>query len=418
MDASAAVHDLFRIPRAGPAFRWSEAGEDATPQCGWDARAESIRNILSQEGRTITQVSAATRRRYGSNSSYFIPATFLYQLRSGVTPHVCQIVALSESTGYRFVDWLRMCGFDLQQIPRLQIRLHPERTVLVTPMEDCFEPLLPPPSFGYERGASSSISTQLNEWGADRHYLFAKIGTNDALVCPRLPPGSIVRVDRYYARRARGAMSHLLWLVEQPHGLTCCQLRWIDDRQIVLLPSRPPWGRWPLRLPTEARILGLVDMDFRLRAQGDLQPKAEPMNLELLFPSPQQEDRMRFSDLLRISRRRAGLTFRAAHRLSRVMAQILGNREYAIALGMLSDYEAMGKLPRHIAKIMSLCAVYCMDVRELMESAGVYIDDSAKLPLPTPDGRLQIHPEFLDNASRPGTSGCVNGYARSAGARS
>jgi hypothetical protein len=99
------------------------------------------------------------------------------------------------------------------------------------------------------------------------------------------------------------------------------------------------------------------------------------------------------------------------------MAQILGNREYAIALGMLSDYEAMGKLPRHIAKIMSLCAVYCMDVRELMESAGVYIDDSAKLPLPTPDGRLQIHPEFMDNASHPGTSGTVTAYARSAGAQ-
>src|ERR1700738_3815476 len=156
MDASAAVHGLFRISRAGPAFRRSEAGEDATPQCGWDARAESIRNILSQEGRTITQLSAATRRRYGSNSSYFVPATFLYQLRSGVTPHVCQIVALSESTGYRFVDWLRMFGFDLRQIPRLQIRLHAQRTVLVTPMEDCFEPLLPQLSFAYERGANSS----------------------------------------------------------------------------------------------------------------------------------------------------------------------------------------------------------------------------------------------------------------------
>jgi hypothetical protein len=417
MDASAAVHGLFRIPRAGPAFRWSEAGEDATPHCGWDARAESFRNILSQEGRTITQLSAATRRRYGSNSSYFIPATFLYQLRSGVTPHVCQIVALSESTGYRFVDWLRMCGFDLQQIPRLQIRLHPERTVLVTPMEDCFEPFLPPPSFGYERGATSSSISHLNEGGAHRHYLFAKIGTNDALVCPRLPPGSIVRVDRYYAHRLRGAISHLLWLVEQPNGLTCCQLRWIDDRQIVLLPSRPPWGRWPLRLPTEARILGVVDMDFRLRELVNLQPRAEPTNLELFFSSRQQEERIRFSDLLRISRRRAGLTFRAAHRLTRVMAQILGNREYAIALGMLSDYEAMGKLPRHIAKIMSLCAVYCMDVRELMESAGVYIDDSAKLPLPTPDGRLQIHPEFMDNASHPGTSGTVTAYARSAGAQ-
>ena len=60
---------------------------------------------------------------------------------------------------------------------------------------------------------------------------------------------------------------------------------------------------------------------------------------------------MKFSDLLRISRGRTGLTFRAAHRLTRAIAQILGNQEYAIALGLLSDYEAMGKLPRHIAKI-------------------------------------------------------------------
>ena len=64
---------------------------------------------------------------------------------------------------------------------------------------------------------------------------------------------------------------------------------------------------------------------------------------------------MRFSDLLRISRGRTGLTFRAAHHLTRAIARILGNPEYGIALGMLSDYEAMGRLPRHIAKILSLC---------------------------------------------------------------
>jgi hypothetical protein len=421
MSASAAVRGLFRIPRAGPAFRRSEGGEDAAPECGWNARAESIRNILSQDGRTITQLSAATRRRYGRSSSYFIPATFLYQLRRGVTPHVCQIVALSESTGYRFVDWLRMCGFDLQEIPRLQIRLHSDRTVLVTPIEDCFAPFLSQPFLSYERGGSSSTCSRPDARGARRRYLFAKIGTSDALVCPQLSPGSIVRVDRTYPLRLRGidraAMSHLLWLVEQPSGLTCCQVRWIDDRQIVLLPSRPPWGRWPLRLPTEARILGLVDMDLHPWDQVKMQPRTVPMNLELPFPPHQREERMRFSDVLRISRGRAGLTFRAAHRLTRVMAQMLGNREYAIALGMLSDYEAMGKLPRHIAKILSLCAVYCMDVRELMESAGVHIDDSAKLSLPIPDGRLQIRSQFLDNAAHSRTSGIVTDYARSVGAR-
>ena len=136
-----------------------------------------------------------------------------------------------------------------------------------------------------------------------------------------------------------------------------------------------------------------------------------------LFPPPQStEEPTKFSDLLRISRGRAGLTFRAAHQLTRAIARILGNPEYGIALGMLSDYEAMGRLPRHIAKILSLCIVYCMDVRELMESAGVRIDDSAKLSLPVPDSRLPVQSEFLDHSAHSGTGGIVTGYARSAGA--
>ena len=64
---------------------------------------------------------------------------------------------------------------------------------------------------------------------------------------------------------------------------------------------------------------------------------------------------------------------------------------------MLSDYEAMGRLPRHIAKILSLCVVYCMDVWELMEAAGVHVDDSAKLPLLIPDGASQFAPTFCDD---------------------
>jgi DNA polymerase I-like protein with 3'-5' exonuclease and polymerase domains len=55
---------------------------------------------------------------------------------------------------------------------------------------------------------------------------------------------------------------------------------------------------------------------------------------------------------------------------------MLGNRDYGIALGLLSDYEAMNKLPRHVAKIMSLCIVYGIDPWELMESVGIHLDDS------------------------------------------
>ncbi len=399
MNATAAVRGLYRIPRAGPSFRGIETGEEAAPDAGWGARVESVRNILSQDWRTITQLSAATRRRYGSQSPYFIPATFFYQLRTGVTPHVCQLAALSESTGYRFADWLRIFGFDLQQIPRLQMRLHPERTVLVTPMEGHLEEFPRRPFLDGEEAWSSSAGWPREEGSGCSRFLFVKIGSRDAVACPGLVPGRVARVDRHYAQRVRGidhiSLGRLLWLVEQPSGLTCCRLQWIDDQQIVLLPSRPPWGRWPLRLPTEARILGLVDMDVFPRGPVRLHPRTRPSEFPPLSPPRyRREERMRFSDLLRVSRGRTGLTFRAAHRLTRSVAQILGNREYAIALGMLSDYEALGRLPRHIAKILSLCAVYCMDFRELMAAAGVEVDDSAKLPLPALDGRLHFRSEF------------------------
>jgi hypothetical protein len=95
-----------------------------------------------------------------------------------------------------------------------------------------------------------------------------------------------------------------------------------------------------------------------------------------------RKEKRTLSELLRLSRRRTGVTFRSAHELTRTIARIMGNSDYEIALGMLSDYEVMGKVPRHIAKILSLCIVYCIDIWELMEAAGVHIDESAKLPLP------------------------------------
>jgi len=102
---------------------------------------------------------------------------------------------------------------------------------------------------------------------------------------------------------------------------------------------------------------------------------------------------MSFSDLLRASHLRTGLTFRAAHVLTEEIAHILADRSYAISLGLLSDYEAMDRLPRHIAKIISLCIIYCIDFRELMETTGLNIDDSSKMPIPMVPGPLPFRPE-------------------------
>jgi hypothetical protein len=427
MCASAAARGLSWTPLAKGPFRPSTAGEDTAHWCGREVTLRSIRDILRQSGNTVSRISNDTGKRYGSRSHYFIPPTFLYTLHRGVTPHVCQIVALSASTGYRFVDWMRLFGFDVRRIPTLQVQMHPERTVLITPIE--FEtasfqsPLFQTTSSpAWTIDGSSRPGDRLEDLrAAGGRYWFAKIGSRDALASCLLPPGTIVRVDRWFRRPIRGSAQadghNLLWLVEHPGGLTCCQVKWIDDRQIVMLPSRPPWGSLPLCIPTEARILGLVDLQRGSLKPGRPQAGYDPAKREPpVFPYLDRQE-LRFPELLRAARCRTGLTFRAARDLTCSIARRLTSRDYAISLGLLSDYEAMGKLPRHVAKIISLCIAYCLDIRQLMEAAGVSIDDSDKMPLPLFAPLVPSDPDFHATSEPYQTIGLGTGYAQSEAAQ-
>lgn len=319
----------------------------------------------------MCQVSALTGMRYGKKTPYFVPPTFLYKQKNGITPHICQIVALSQVTGYRFVDWMNVCGFDLKLILALQLKVHSDRTAIVTPIDAVFGP------------DCSSSPRNSRPQHSNRRYFFAKIGSRDAVVYPKLLPGSVVRADRCYSPHVldMSYANELLWLVEHPGGLACCHVKLVDNEHIVLLPSRPPLSAWPLRLSREARILGLVDLELRPRQSKPFEPMYIPIKSELLTMPPHAGIRMNFSRLLRLSRARTGLTLRAAHQMTLHIAGLLGNRDYSIPLGLLSDYEAMNKLPRHIAKIMSLCIIYGIDFWEMMEAGGSRIDDSDKAHL-------------------------------------
>jgi hypothetical protein len=330
----------------------------------------------------MARVSALTSLRYGRETQYFIPPTFLFKQKRGVAPHICQIVALSQITGYRFADWMNVCGFDLKLIPDLQLKIHTERTAIVTPGR------------AVPAGDSSPIAWDSRLQKTNGRYFFAKIGSRDAVVYPRLLPGSIVRADRSYSPHVLDDASSRdrLWLVEHSGGLTCCYVKRVDTEHVVLLPNRPPLSAWPLRLSREARILGLVDLELRPREPAQFKPTCGPAKSELLPATSHGPSGTTFSKLLRVSRSRAGLTLRAAHEMTDRVARLLQNRHYRISLGLLSDYEATDKLPRHVAKIMTLCIVYGIDPWELMEAGGIHIDDSNKAALLSTDQRRDLEP--------------------------
>lgn len=319
----------------------------------------------------MIDVSARTKMRFGEKTPYFIPQTFLYKQKTGITPHICQVAALSAITGFRFSDWLSLCGFDFRLILALQLKIPNGRTTVLTPFRDRFSREL----FCAQNDAASG--------GLHDRYFYAKIGSRDAVAEPDVRPGSIVRADRSYSPQflKESSTNNRLWLVEHPAGITCCRVKPAGSGQIILLPNRPPLSPWPLRLSTQARILGLVDRELpckEVEKFAAMHGRSKPD----LFGMPSSLDhRMSFSRLLRISRRRVGLTFREAHELTMGIVDVLQDPNFGIAAGLLSDYEAMNKIPRHIAKIISLCAIYGIDPRELLESARLHLDDSAKRPI-------------------------------------
>ena len=367
MNATAAVVDVPRPFQQN----WDSLAlirQAALRKCDRTHHVVEVKRALKRAGLTVVDVSARTKMRFGERTPYFIPQTFLYKQKTGVTPHICQVAALSEITGFRFSDWLDLCGFDFRLILTLQLKIPNQRTTVVTPADP----------FPRELDCKNPAGRRLHD-----RYFYAKIGSHDAVVYPEVKPGSIVRVDRLYARHLlnNSSVNSHLWLVEHPNGLTCCRVKFVGDGEIVLLPNRPPLAPWPLRLSTQARILGLVDRELQCREVADFGAMHGGSKPEQFAMPSNPNRRLTVSGLLRKARSRTGISLREAHTMTLQIAHLLENRDFRIATSLLSDYEATDRLPRHIPKIISLCVIYGINPWELLEAGRVHIDDSGRRSL-------------------------------------
>jgi transcriptional regulator with XRE-family HTH domain len=73
---------------------------------------------------------------------------------------------------------------------------------------------------------------------------------------------------------------------------------------------------------------------------------------------------------LKRARERLSLTFREVEEASQQIARRRGSDEFSIALSRLADIENKGTVPS-IYRIYSLCAIYCLDLDEVLQWYGV-----------------------------------------------
>jgi len=383
------------------------------------ALAERVQSVLGSKKLTLYQVSQQSAQLYGRFSPFFLPHNLYYDLRVGsFRPSIHQISALSRISGYRAADWLRVFGFDLEDITRLQVLLPSKRTLVIdTSLTDPNDWI---PWFD-KRSASVSvssiaplarllklaparrISSLLDPRG--RRFLYAKIGTEDTLAFPDLLPGSLVRVNPDMVDRIpreNSPISDRMFLVEHSDGFCCCRIRRLGDGVIALLDNQVRYAQVELHCPQEAKLWGTVDFEFR-RLLGAKEPEVPKDLTRRWKPQPIRLDED-FGQLLRRTRRRRDLSVRDAARMSRTIAELLKDDRYATSPSSLSDYELSNSAPRDFHKIVSLSSMYGLHFGSAMNLIGVDLVQAGVEPMP--DHYLsRAQPAVTANSADAGTAG-------------
>ena len=301
--------------------------------------AERLRSILASKRLTLSKVSQVSAARFGRSSAYFLPHTLYRELRMGTfSPSLHQMFALSQVSGYRLSDWLRVLGCDLENIPRLQVLLPSKRTMLIDSSlvdpgawipwfrnrsrGDSVPPIAP---LAHLLEATRPRRIRSLSPINDRGFLYAKIGRQDAMAFPDLIPGSIVRVNPKFSNssifRTTGATSTQIFLIEHDKGLCCCRLRAIENGTVVPIGTSLSYAQVELEVPREARLLGIVDLEIRpmLRTEAP----AVPNELAKHWIPQRLATQKEFGPLLRSSRTKAHLSLREVAEMSRNIARRL-----------------------------------------------------------------------------------------------
>ncbi len=376
--------------------------------------AERVRSILASKNVTLSHVSQASAARFGRSSPYFLPHTLYHEFRLGTfSPSLHQVFALSQVSGYKFFDWLRVLGCDPADIPRLQVLLPSKRTMLLDSSlvdADAWIPWFRNRTRGTSVPPIAPLAELLevtaprrlrflSEIG-NRGFLYLRIGRQDALAFPDLIPGSIVRVNPRFSNgsipKTNGATSTEIFLIEHNKGLFCCRLRVVEKGIIVPIGTSLSYAQVELKVPREARIVGIADLEIRPML-GSEQPQV-PRDLGKYWKPRPRATNKEFGQLLHASRTKQHLSLREVAGMSRNIAGLLGDERYFVSPSSLCDYELFNAPPRHFHKAIALCSLYGLQFHVFLKALGIVLAEAGTEPIPDHLARRVLDSESVGNS--------------------
>jgi hypothetical protein len=347
----------------------------------------ALRDLLARSGLSVVELTRRSEVLFGDRPHAHIPHNWYHLIEAhGLSPHIGQLVALSEIADAPLLECLRAVDVDLRRLWALQAGIHFDRTTLIPDASyaahlACAPPLNLCMGLLNTTRLSDLVGQRLElipmmPTASQRRYRYARIGQADVGSVPALLPGSLVRVDALHCEAPAfgnvAAASTPLYLVDDGSRLTCRHVLRVDPRRALLVSPNPEYEPLECRLPDEARLLGAVDLELRQTERPPRTPQS-PIRADghQTPPASRLDNGGSLGAELRAARDRLGLHLRDVNQLTHTVARACRSERYAISLGSLSDYEGHNVLPRHIEKIFTLACVYAMDFFDLLTLGGV-----------------------------------------------
>jgi hypothetical protein len=150
-----------------------------------------------------------------------------------------------------------------------------------------------------------------------------------------------------------------MFLVQHGKGISCSRLLRPESDRIVLCSRHLPYAPVELTVGIDGVVLGTVDAEIRSVATAQKAVVSAALE-RYRVPSPFSKALPARSagEFIQRARKASGISFREASERTRVIARELGDPRYYCSPSALSDYETRKFAPRHVHKLISICAVY------------------------------------------------------------
>ncbi|HJT71513.1 MAG TPA: hypothetical protein VJ731_15035 [Terriglobales bacterium] len=362
--------------------------------------ATRIRKILAARQLNLYRVSQMSAELFGSSSEFYVPHNLYSALArrpSGLS--IYQAFALSRITGYRFVDWLRMLGFDVDAILQLSLSVRPRTTMLLDAeiydsrawvpwwSERIVEQAVPRIApLGQLLSPAPAVRAESLLGLNPGRFFYAIIGETDAYCRREFAPGTIVRADAQRSGElpaSRGRPDGPFFLIEHDSGWTCSRVIASRERRFLLHNPEQACVGPELPVGKGARILGAVDAEIRpigaRAAGGSIGEVACSRGKVRKSPAIRNPT---FGDVLREYRAKAALSFREASALSRRIARQFNDELYFTAASTLSDYETLSRPPRQIQKVLTVCVLYGIRFDRMLLASALSPAQTGQEPMP------------------------------------